>query len=134
MKNMYITWNKENELGIPIIDEQHRGAVATINSLFYFMQDERGLDALRPTLTVLDQYTLIHFETEEAIMKQKGYPDYDAHALLHKELVEKMGHVMREAIAQSDPKVVLTFLKEWWLDHINEQDRKFSTYVSSKPN
>ena len=132
MKNMYITWNKENELGIPIIDEQHRGAVATINSLFYFMQDERGLDALRPTLNVLDQYTIIHFETEEALLKQKGYPDLEAHVLLHKELIEKMGHVMREAIAQSDPKVVLTFLKQWWMDHINEEDRKYSSYMASK--
>ena len=38
MKNLYITWKNEDELGIPIIDEQHRGVVTAINSLFYFMQ------------------------------------------------------------------------------------------------
>ena len=130
MKNLYITWKNEDELGIPIIDEQHRGAVATINSLFYFMQDGRGLDALRPTLSVLEQYTVIHFETEEALMKQKGYPGMEEHVLLHKELVDQLGHVMRESIAQQDPKIVLSFLREWWMDHIHDQDRKYSNYMA----
>ena len=53
MKDIYIVWNKDNEIGIPIIDEQHRVAVGTINSLFYFMQMKRGVAALRPTLSVL---------------------------------------------------------------------------------
>lgn len=43
MKNLYITWKPEHALGIPILDEQHRAVVATINSLFYFMQQDRGL-------------------------------------------------------------------------------------------
>ena len=131
MKNLYITWKTENELGIPIIDEQHRGAVATINSLFYFMQEDRGMEALRPTLSVLEQYTKIHFETEEEIMKREGYPDFEAHVLLHRDLVKQMAEVMRQAITQSDPKIVLAFLKDWWMDHINKQDRKYAIHMGA---
>ena len=132
MKNLYITWKPDNEVGIPIIDEQHRGAVATINSLFHFMQEDKGMDALRPTLNVLEQYTKIHFETEEAIMIKEGYPDFDAHVLLHRELVKQMADVMRRAIAQSDPKIVLSFLKDWWMDHINKEDKKYAGYMAMK--
>jgi len=31
--NLYIVWNQNNNVGIKIIDEQHRGTISTINSL-----------------------------------------------------------------------------------------------------
>lgn len=129
MKDLYIVWNTENELGVPIIDEQHRVAVGTINSLFYFMQMKRGVTALRPTLNVLEQYTKIHFETEEELMKLHGFPGHDAHVLLHRELQSQTHEVLHQAIATSDANIVLVFLKEWWLDHINKQDRKFAEFL-----
>ena len=129
MKNLYITWSKSDEIGIPIIDEQHRGAVATINSLFYFIQDGRGLEAIMPTINVLEQYTKMHFETEETIIRQKGYIALDEHIKLHKELIEKMGHITRESIAQNDPKVLLSFLKDWWMNHIHEEDMQYAIFV-----
>ena len=132
MKNLYITWKAENEVGIPIIDEQHRGAVATINSLFYFMQQDKGMEALLPTLKVLDQYTKIHFETEEKILTQEGYPDLEAHVMIHRDLVRQMAEVMRRAVAQSDPTIVLVFLKDWWMDHINKEDKKYAAYMRAK--
>ncbi|WP_319240117.1 hypothetical protein [uncultured Propionivibrio sp.] len=74
MKDIYIVWNKDNEIGIPIIDEQHRVAVGTINPLFCFMQMKRG-------------------------------------------------------VANNDATIVLNFLKDWRLDHINKQDRKFAEHL-----
>lgn len=129
MKDIYIVWNKDNEIGIPIIDEQHRVAVGTINSLFYFMQMKRGVAALRPTLNVLEQYTKIHFETEEELMKLHGFRDLDAHLLLHRDLQSQTHEVLHEALANNDPTIVLNFLKDWWLDHINKQDRKFAEHL-----
>jgi hemerythrin len=67
MKNtLYIVWNEYNNLGIAVIDEQHRGIVAIINSLHYFIQEGQGEDVLVPTLGMLEHYTRIHFLTEEA--------------------------------------------------------------------
>ena len=34
--NVFIVWKNSNDCGINIIDEQHRGIVSTINTLFYF--------------------------------------------------------------------------------------------------
>ena len=132
-KGLYINWKNENELGIQILDEQHRAIVATINSLFYFIQNGKGIDALRPTLNVLDQYTKLHFETEEELIKQEGYPGFDAHVLLHQELVKKMTNVMRESISKGDPTVVLAFLGEWWMSHINKEDKEYAAFMGSIP-
>lgn len=126
MKNMlYIIWQESANLGIPIIDEQHRAIVTTINSLYYFIQEGRGLEALRPTFGVLDQYTRIHFITEEELMRRAGFDGLEEHIALHEELSEKMKTIARESISSKEPELALEFLKKWWLDHINGEDRLY---------
>lgn len=130
MKNtLYIVWSKANELGIPIIDEQHRGIVSTINSLFFFMQGRRGLEVLRPTIAILEQYTRIHFDTEEALMKEAKYPNFDSHVLLHRQLAENTAAMSRVSIREDNADNLLILLKKWWINHINQQDREYSIYL-----
>jgi len=64
---LYIAWNDDNKLGIPIIDEQHRAIISTINSLHYFMQPGHGDDIIQPTMIILEQYVNIHFKQVEYI-------------------------------------------------------------------
>lgn len=116
MRNLlYIIWNENNNIGIPIIDKQHRGIVVTINSFHYFIQEGRGLDVLKPTLNILEQSTRIHFQTEEPLMEKASYPGFEEHILLHSELMKKTKEIEREAASDKDPKIALAFLKEWWL-------------------
>ncbi len=130
MKNvLYIVWNERNNLGIPIIDEQHRGIVATINSLHYFIQEGHGRDALKPTLNILKQYTSIHFKTEEALIKNAGFAGMKEHVSLHKELTRRTGEIAREAISYGEPEIALEFLREWWLGHINKEDKRYAPDV-----
>ena len=133
MNNMlYIVWNEYNNLGIPIIDEQHRGIVSTINSFHYFIQEGLGGDALKPTLNILEQYTKIHFRTEEALIREAGYPGLEEHLLLHGELMKRTIKITRESNSCQEPEVALTFLKEWWLGHINKEDKEYAPYVIEK--
>ncbi len=130
MKNvLYIVWSDSNRLGIPIIDEQHRGIVSIINSLHYFIQKGRGEKILQPVLIMLDQHIHIHFETEESLMTEAGYPALENHILLHKELARKTENVSREVNMDKDLDMMLRFLKEWWSDHINKEDRKYAPSV-----
>jgi hemerythrin len=132
MKNMlYIVWRDESNLGIPIIDEQHRAIVTTINSLHYFIQEGRGLEALLPTFNILEQYTRIHFYTEEALMERADYTDLDKHIALHEELAKETKRIAREASSDKEPELALKFLKEWWLDHINGEDRHYAEAVKA---
>ena len=132
MKNtLYIVWNEYNNLGIAIIDEQHRGIVATINSLHYFIQEGQGEDVMNPTLSMLEHYTKVHFLTEEALMKKTGYPAFDEHVTLHGELMKRTRAIAREASLGKDPETVFKFLKEWWLGHINGEHRKYAPHVKT---
>ena len=127
--NLYIVWNDQNSLGIPIIDEQHRGIVSTINSLHYFVKQGQGDEALTPTLSILEQYTKIHFRIEESLMINANYPGFDEHVLLHKDLWKKTIAIAQESKLSKDADAVLNFLKTWWLGHINGEDRKYGPVV-----
>ena len=56
-KPLYLGWRDEfSQDGGFIIDEQHHGVLASINSLHYFLQQGHGLEALLPTAKIVLQY------------------------------------------------------------------------------
>jgi hemerythrin-like metal-binding protein len=130
MRNiLYIVWNESNNVGISIIDEQHRGIISTINSLYHFIQRGQGEDILRSIMVMLVQYTNIHFNTEETLMEESGYPEIEGHRELHQSLYDKTKAMSFDAGRNTDPEKVLRFLKEWWLGHINKEDKKYVPYL-----
>ena len=130
MKNsLYIVWNDNNNLGISIIDEQHRGIISTINSLHYFIQTGQEYEIIKPTMIMLDQYVDIHFKTEEALMAEANYPAFKEHIVLHKELVEKTIKLSINSNRNNDANMILKFLREWWLGHINKEDRRYIPFL-----
>lgn len=126
---LYIVWTEKNEIGIPVIDEQHRGIISIINSLHYFIQNGHNEEIIKPTMIMLVQYTIVHFRTEEALMKKAGYPTLDKHMAMHKILTEKTKELTIEVHMTKDSDKILQFLKRWWLTHINNEDRKYIPFL-----
>ncbi len=126
---MYIVWSKENELGIPIIDEQHRGLISTINTLYHFIRARQGVEILNSTLAVVRHYSEIHFQTEIALIRDAGYAGVEEHMALHSGFLGRSREVAEEAIEHGEPEILLKFLKEWWLMHIGHEDRKYAPRV-----
>jgi hemerythrin len=48
--------------------------------------------------------------------------------MLHKGLME----ITQEAISYKEPELALKFLKEWWIGHINKEDKKYAPYVKKE--
>lgn len=133
MKNtLYIVWQSSNETGVPIIDEQHRGIVSTINSLHYFIQQGEAAAAFEPTMDVLNHYTSLHFLAEEALMRAAGYPDLDEHAALHNKFMNQVRSMTKYRPDPDQVDALLKLLKEWWLHHINHEDRKYVAVVKKQ--
>ncbi len=130
MKNaLYIVWQPSNETGIPIIDEQHRGIVSTINSLHYFIQQGEAATAFEPTMDVLNHYTSLHFLAEEALMRAAGYTDLDEHAKIHNKFMNQFRSLTKYRPDPDQVDELLVLLKTWWLQHINQEDRKYVAAV-----
>ena len=129
---LYITWQDSYCIGIPIVDEQHRCIVSIINSIHYFVEGHRELDVLESIINMMIQYTIIHFKTEEAMLKEAGYPPIEEHILLHKKLIDHLRTVSREAMQDRDVDPLMKLLKAWWLNHINQEDRKYVPFMTGK--
>ncbi|MFP5240339.1 MAG: bacteriohemerythrin [Acidobacteriota bacterium] len=128
--NLYIVWNESNCLGIPIIDEQHRGIVSIINSYYSFVHEGRGEKIIVPTLMGLLHFTSVHFLVEEELISAAGYPHMEQHVALHRALMKRTKAIAQEASTNIDTDMkALAFLKEWWLTHINKEDRGYAPYV-----
>lgn len=131
---LYIVWTEKNNLNIPIIDEQHRGIVSIINSLHYFIKQGIGFQALLPTIIIMEQYSVIHFEAEQMLLKKYGYADYDNHFLLHAHLRENIKSIKAQSFLNKDSDAVINFLKNWWINHINVEDKKYERWISTQQN
>jgi len=123
MENLYIDWISEYNLGIPIIDEHHRIIVGLINSLSYGIREK--LDAMPPIINIMFEYTRLHFETEERFWENIDFPHAREHRVLHKNLLKSLGDEMNSSLAKNDPYEFLDFLKNWWIDHIQNEDMKY---------
>ena len=129
-QNMYFPWKHTYNLGIPIIDEQHRGLVVIINAYHNALSDDfYDNEKLMIFKTLSDQYIGIHFRTEEKLMKEVEYPGLMDHRQLHQDLTKESEKRAKEFLQTGDREMPLIFLKEWWLKHENDADLDFSLFL-----
>ena len=100
----WMPWDLSYELGIPVVDEQHKHLVYLCNK-FRDKLTNRNVgegaswqnalsDALRETV----QYTKTHFSTEEKLMQASAYPNYDYHKRCHHEFIETITYILGQDI------------------------------------
>jgi hemerythrin-like metal-binding protein len=125
-KPPFIVWHKENEVGIKLIDEQHRGIVSIINTLYYMMQQGLHQQLMYSCISdTMKNYSKIHFITEELFLEISGYKEIESHKKIHEQLSLSIDSIERKCIIQNDIAPLLEFLKFWWVDHINVEDKKY---------
>ena len=126
----FIIWKPEYDLDIPVIDEQHRSIVGTINTLHDAMSNRQGEEALSTAINMVDEYVRVHFAAEEEFHREHAYPKAAEHQMLHRKIMETLPGVGRKSQWSRDPREFLNFLKKWFVDHICRQDRAFRDYLA----
>ena len=127
---LFIKWNIQNETGIALIDEQHRGIVSVINSFYYLMATGADNKMLYSCISdTMKNYSRIHFITEEGFLKESGYKDIERHKELHRKLSQEMEQIEFHCILSNDAGLLLEFLKKWWVSHINEEDMLYVQHL-----
>ncbi len=127
--NLFIIWDNKYNLGIPILDEQHRGIVTMINSLHFGIQHNYIENTFAPIIQMMSDYTQIHFEIEEAFLEMLDFSQAKRHHDLHRELMEELNHTGKKSLYNNDPHHFLDFLKGWWISHICNEDLLFRDYL-----
>jgi hemerythrin-like metal-binding protein len=125
-KQLFIVWHKSNEVGIKLLDEQHKGIVSIINTFYYMMQKQINNQLLYSCISdTMKTYSKIHFITEEGFLELAGYQELESHRKIHEKLSHSIDSIERKCIMQNDATPLLEFLKQWWIEHINAEDKQY---------
>ena len=126
----YITWKDYYSVNDPLLDAEHKQIIECINELYSAWQGSTQSEVTKRVLDKLVQYTQTHFEHEEELMKEADFPQFDAHKVLHDDMRRRtIG--LRTHLTLVTARDVLVFLKGWWLEHIQGEDKLYSSYVPS---
>ncbi len=130
----YIDWNEKYSVGKKTIDEQHKTLVALINELHAAMSIGKGKQVMSTVLQRLIDYTITHFSTEEKFMIKYSYPSYLPHRSEHRNFVDKVSDFQK---GYNEGKLalsleIMSFLKEWLVDHILNTDKKLGSFLQDK--
>jgi hemerythrin len=87
-------WKTGYEIGIDLIDTQHRQLVEIISRLETSLSTNTEDREMGNALKFLVDYTNKHFSEEEALMRQSGFPRYEHQKALHKGLIQEVMSVL----------------------------------------
>ena len=79
----FLSWRKEYEIGVAAIDAEHRRLVGLANDFNDALAEGDNSGAGGKMLTQLIAYAEEHFQHEEHLMRENGYPGLDKHQAQH---------------------------------------------------
>ncbi len=129
-----IGWKSIYETGIVALDNEHRALVEEINRLYEAVRDKRGEAVLVDILTMLEKYTVDHFQHEEKLMAEYQFSGLAEHQKHHRELIDKIAEFKNENTAGAEglARELLAFLRGWLLGHILKVDKEYGVFLESR--
>jgi len=128
---MALSWNKNLETGINIVDSQHKELVENLNKFFDACMEKRGKEELINMIKFLEKYIVFHFKTEEDIMQRHNFPGYSFHRSKHEEFIKSFTEIKRRFETEGATLEITTnttrFLSDWLIKHISKIDKQLSS-------
>lgn len=133
---MSVTFDKSLETGNELIDQQHKELIDRVNKLLESCYTGTEKRNAVQTLNFLLDYTVFHFEAEEKLQEEAGYPAFAAHKELHQEFVKAVHELLEMLEEEEGPTdafvaAVNKNITDWLLNHIQVQDKAVAAYVQT---
>jgi hemerythrin-like metal-binding protein len=120
-------------VGVDEIDIQHMQLVQLINGLHDNILAGEAVETMEKVLDRVIDYTAFHFETEEKLMNQHGYPASDVHIEEHRKLVStalKLQKIFRSG-AGAFTMETISFLQDWLQYHIEQSNKVLGRFLAA---
>lgn len=130
-----IEWGDNFSVGHAEIDAQHQRWIEIHNKLHTILLGSQALDVKSSTLTTLEamkDYAMSHFAFEEKYLQEIGYPERDAHALIHRAFEKTVSSYLDKLLEGTIVlnSEIIRILKCWLEHHILDEDMKYARFVS----
>jgi len=126
-------WNSRFEMGIPILDEQHKMLFAIYLELDKLQKEDpiTAKEKIWDVIQRLQAYIRYHFITEENLLQKASFQELKKHVQSH-ELFTRL--IKQFTIELSYNNLLLLdnlviFIKKWLLSHILKEDRNYMECV-----
>ena len=122
-------WTEQLNIGIDVIDQQHRRIVEYINQLDDARTNGLSQDEIIWLMNELVDYTISHFGFEESLQEDAKYPFINAHKKVHELFTKRIAEYQIKAERGEDvTKALNSLLVTWLFNHIKRDD---SDYVET---
>ncbi|AEV67936.1 bacteriohemerythrin [Acetivibrio clariflavus] len=130
---MALLWSKNLEVGVDLIDAQHKKWFEKADQLFEAGKNRKSKEYIIQMFDFLDEYTKTHFKDEEAYMARINYPELDQQKKMHEEFIKKLAELRKDyEVAGANITVILKanqFILDWLTKHISNADKKIGEFA-----
>jgi len=129
-------WDHSLETGYIKIDNQHMELFAKVNKLIDASNQGKSKDVIFKFLKFLTEYVVMHFQTEEDLMKRYHYENYPAHKKIHDDFKAQVGELNKELEEKGPTREMIALVTKainaWLVNHIKGDDYHMAVYIKDK--
>ena len=127
-----LSWSPQYSIGNDVIDTEHEELFRLVNAFHDHWQEKRDQQSIAQLLNQLVAYAEMHFQHEEAIMLDAGFPKLAEHQGIHEAMVETI-FKLRQAFEAKNSHLemnTMKFIKTWLVEHIIQNDYLFRDFLA----
>jgi hemerythrin len=134
MGRVVLQWHEEYRVDVLRLDTQHRRLFEQANAILDAVDCGRDMPEVLSLIDAIAEYARYHFGEEEALMVRHAYPEAETHRARHARLMDQLAETRALLVEKGvvDSPAMLTFLKEWLVNHICTDDRRYTNFLNSK--
>jgi len=118
-------WNETYNIGIEVIDNQHRQILDYINALEQ-VKNTGQRDKIKEVLEDLIDYTQSHFSFEENLLEQVSYQYLPSHRGIHELFVKRLNdYRLKFEKGEAIENDLYRLLSKWLINHILHDDQDY---------
>jgi hemerythrin len=129
-----LEWTPALSVGVAEVDLQHQELFRRAERLIAALRaGDRG--EVEPVLAFLEGYVVFHFEAEERLMRERGYPGLLEHAAAHAAFREHFAKLVLD-LHRGGPTALLAltvhnWLSDWLREHLGSLDRELGRWLAA---
>lgn len=133
-------WKEHYRIGSELIDTQHRELFKRVSNFVKVVQaggswDDR-LHEVQSTLEFMQSYVVIHFDNEEQLQRDIGYPGLEEHVRIHTEFREEINEfaarMKREGFDEKSMQELAARVMTWLIMHVGKEDQKIGEFLRTQ--
>ncbi len=127
-------WDDKFSVGNHTMDSHHQKLFDILNVIHDAAREGRGEEIIETQLNELASYTKYHFNEEDKLMVQTGYPGLESQRQAHKAFLDKIADYQAEVQNGNGLFVVSNVavtVKDWLKQHILTMDMQYEDYLKN---